>query len=37
VIQLFTREGEGAPSLETTLSAGSYGDTRRTSTPRASW
>ncbi|HQT30811.1 MAG TPA: TonB-dependent receptor [Thiobacillus sp.] len=25
VIQLFTREGEGAPSLETTLSGGSYG------------
>jgi iron complex outermembrane receptor protein len=25
VIQLFTREGEGAPSVETTLTAGSYG------------
>lgn len=25
VIQLFTREGEGAPSVETSLSAGSYG------------
>lgn len=25
VIQLFTRDGEGSPSLETTLSAGSYG------------
>jgi len=25
VIQLFTREGDGAPSVETTLSAGSYG------------
>lgn len=25
VIQLFTREGEGAPSIETSISAGSYG------------
>jgi iron complex outermembrane receptor protein len=25
VIQLFTREGEGAPSIETSLTAGSYG------------
>ncbi|OEZ49795.1 TonB-dependent receptor [Duganella sp. HH105] len=25
VIQLFTRDGEGAPALETTLTAGSYG------------
>ena len=25
VIQLFTRDGEGAPSIETTLTAGSYG------------